>query len=117
MRKTKLTTTSGAPISDDNTSVSVGERGPLTFDNHRLFGKLAHFNRERIPERVVHARGYGAFGTFRLTKSLTDYSVADFLQTVNQETKVFARFSTVAGGQDSSDTVRDVRGFAVKFYT
>jgi catalase len=117
MGKTTLTTSAGAPVADDNNSISVGARGPLTFDNHYLFEKLAHFNRERIPERVVHARGTGAYGTFTLNKSLSDYTIADFLQSVGQQTEVFVRFSTVGGGQDSSDFARDPRGFAVKFYT
>ncbi|OED51021.1 catalase [Endozoicomonas sp. (ex Bugula neritina AB1)] len=115
--KTHLTAANGAPIADDNASISVGERGALTFDNHQLFEKLAHFNRERIPERVVHARGYGARGTFTLNKDLSDYTLAKFLQVDGKKTDVFLRFSTVAGGQDSGDFVRDVRGFALRFYT
>jgi catalase len=117
MTKITLTTSSGAPVADDNNSISVGARGPLTYDNHYLFEKLAHFNRERIPERVVHARGTGAYGTFTLSRSLADYSIADFLQQAGEQTEVFVRFSTVGGGQDSSDYARDPRGFAVKFYT
>lgn len=117
MNKKTLTTSAGAPVADDNNSISVGARGPLTFDNHYMFEKLAHFNRERIPERVVHARGTGAYGTFTVTRSLKDYTIADFLQNVGQQTEVFVRFSTVGGGQDSSDYARDPRGFAVKFYT
>ncbi len=117
MSKKTLTTSTGAPVADDNNSISVGPRGPLTFDNHYLFEKLAHFNRERIPERVVHARGTAAYGHFTLTKSLSEYSIADFLQTEGSKTEVFLRFSTVGGGQDSSDYARDPRGFAVKFYT
>lgn len=97
MNNTTLTTTAGAPIADDDNSISVGARGPLTFNNHQLFEKLAHFNRERIPERVVHARGNGAYGEFILSKSLSDYSIADFLQTAGQKTEVFVRFSTVGG--------------------
>jgi len=115
--KKQLTTSAGAPVPDDNNSISVGARGPLTYDNHYLFEKLAHFNRERIPERVVHARGTAAYGTFTVTKSLKDYTIANFLQNVGQQTEVFLRFSTVGGGQDSSDYARDPRGFAVKFYT
>jgi catalase len=88
MSKTTLTTSSGAPVADDNNSISAGERGPLTFDNHYLFEKLAHFNRERIPERVVHARGTGAYGQFTLTKSLSDLTIADFLQKVGEKTDV-----------------------------
>ncbi|MDX2418546.1 MAG: catalase [Xanthomonadales bacterium] len=112
-----LTTSAGAPVADDNNSISAGPRGPLTFDNVHLFEKLAHFSRERIPERVVHARGAGAYGTFELSKSLSEYTRASFLQSAGQETEVFVRFSTVGGGQDSSDYARDPRGFAIKFYT
>ena len=112
-----LTTSNGAPVADDNNSISAGERSSLTFDNWRLFEKLAHFNHERIPERVVHARGSGAYGTFTLSKDLSDYTIADFLQGIGRQTDVFVRFSTVGGGQDSSDYARDPRGFAVKFYT
>lgn len=117
MSITRLTTSAGAPIADDNNSISAGDRGPLTFDNYQLFEKLAHFNRERIPERVVHARGTGAYGTFTLTESMTAFSRAAFLQKVGATTEVFLRFSTVGGGQDSSDYARDPRGFAIKFYT
>lgn len=117
MKPIRLTTSAGAPVADDNNSISAGQRGPLTFDNFKVFEKLAHFNRERIPERVVHARGSGAYGKFTLSKSLGDYSIADFLQKIGQQTEVFVRFSTVGGGQDSSDYARDPRGFAVKFYT
>ncbi|MBX9676237.1 MAG: catalase [Methylotenera sp.] len=117
MTKNVLTTSAGAPVADDNNSISVGARGPLTYDNHYLFEKLAHFNRERIPERVVHARGTAAHGTFTVTKSLKDVTIANFLQEVGQQTDVFLRFSTVGGGQDSSDYARDPRGFSVKFYT
>jgi catalase len=117
MTRKTLTTSAGAPIADDNNSISAGPRGPLTFDNVQLFEKLAHFNRERIPERVVHARGSGAYGTFMLSESLSKYTRASFLQNAGQQTEVFLRFSTVGGGQDSSDYARDPRGFAVKFYT
>ncbi|MGI9292755.1 MAG: catalase [Pseudomonadales bacterium] len=112
-----LTTSAGAPVAEDNNSISAGPRGPLTFDNFQLFEKLAHFNRERIPERVVHARGAGAYGTFTLANSLSPFTRASFLQSAGQQTEVFLRFSTVGGGQDSSDYARDPRGFAVKFYT
>ena len=117
MDKHTLTTATGSPVADDDNSISSGENGALTFDNHYTFEKLAHFNRERIPERVVHARGTGAYGTFTLTKSLKDDTIASFLQNVGKQTEVFARFSTVGGGQDSSDYARDPRGFALKFYT
>ena len=117
MSKPILTTSTGAPVADDDNSISVGERGALTFDNHYTFEKLAHFNRERIPERVVHARGTGCYGTFTVSNSLKDYTIASFLQDVGKKTDVFVRFSTVGGGQDSSDFARDPRGFAIKFYT
>lgn len=117
MTRKTLTTSAGAPVADDDNSISAGPRGPLTFDNVQLFEKLAHFNRERIPERVVHARGAGAHGTFTLSRSLREYTRASFLQEVGEETGVFLRFSTVGGGQDSSDYSRDPRGFALKFYT
>lgn len=117
MKKKNLTTSTGSPVADDDNSISVGERGPLTYDNHYTFEKLAHFNRERIPERVVHARGTGAYGTFTVSNSLKNYTIADFLQKAGQQTEIFVRFSTVGGGQDSSDYARDPRGFAIKFYT
>ena len=117
MSDKQLTTSAGAPVAEDNNSISAGSRGPLTFDNYQMFEKLAHFNRERIPERVVHARGAGAYGTFTLSKSLSEYTRASFLQRQGDQTEVFLRFSTVGGGQDSSDYARDPRGFALKFYT
>ena len=117
MQTNRLTTSAGAPVADDNNSITVGPRGPLTYDNHQLFEKLAHFNRERIPERVVHARGTGAYGTFVASRGMADYTIADFLQQAGRITEVFVRFSTVGGGQDSSDYARDPRGFAIKFYT
>jgi len=117
MTKPTMTRENGCPLANDQVSTTAGERGPLTFDNLQLFEKLAHFNRERIPERVVHARGTGAYGTFKLTKSLSDYTCASFLQKAGSETEVYIRFSTVGGGQDSSDYARDPRGFAVRFYT
>ena len=83
--KTPLTTSAGTPVADDNNSISAGERGPLTFNNVHLFDKLAHFNRERLPERVVHARGTGAYGTFTLSESLKDHTIADFLQETGQQ--------------------------------
>ncbi len=117
MSKHTLTTATGSPVADDDNSISVGECGSLTFDNHYTFEKLARFNRERIPERVVHARGTGAYGTFTVSKSLENYTIASFLQEAGKKTDVFVRFSTVGGGQDSSDYARDPRGFAIKFYT
>jgi catalase len=115
--KNRMTTSNGAPVSQDDLSRTLGARGPLAADNAHLFEKLAHFNRERIPERVVHARGTGAYGVFQLTQDLSQYTLADCLTGVGEETEVFVRFSTVGGGQDSSDFARDPRGFAIKFYT
>ena len=115
--KCPLTSANGAPVADDQNSITAGAHGPMTFDNWRAFEKLAHFNRERVPERVVHARGTGTYGTFTLTKDMSEYTIAKFLQTTGKKTELFARFSTVGGGQDSSDYARDPRGFAVKFYT
>ena len=117
MSKHTLTTATGSPVADDDNSISVGEHGALTFDNHYTFEKLAHFNRERIPERIVHARGTGAYGTFTVSNALKNYTIASFLQKKGQKTDVFVRFSTVGGGQDSSDYARDPRGFSIKFYT
>lgn len=117
MTKPIMTRENGCPLGNDQVSITAGERGSLTFENLQLFEKLAHFNRERIPERVVHARGTGAYGHFTLNKSLSDYTLADFLQRADDVTEVFVRFSTVGGGQDSSDYARDPRGFAIRFYT
>lgn len=117
MRKNKLTTSSGAPISDDQNSQTAGERGPIVMQDWQLLEKLAHFNRERIPERVVHAKGSGAYGTFTLSKDLSNYTVADYLNGEGKKTNVFLRFSTVGGESGSADAERDPRGFAVKFYT
>ncbi len=117
MKKTILTTSTGAPVADDNNSISVGPRGPLTFDNFRLVEKLAHFNREMIPQRVVHARGAGAYGTFVLESDLSEYSIADFLNDADKKTPVFVRFSNMISDQGCGDYNRDIRGFAVKFYT
>jgi len=115
--KQRLIQSNGAPVVEDDLSCTAGPTGPLMAENIQLFEKLVYFNRERIPERVVHARGTGAYGCFQLTKDLSVYTVADFLTGEGMETEVFLRFSTVGGGQDSSDYVRDSRGFAVKFYT
>jgi len=112
-----LTTQQGVPIADNQNSLRVGERGPTLLEDFILREKIFHFDHERIPERVVHARGYGAHGVFELTDSLADYTQADVLSTVGQQTEVFVRFSTVAGNKGSMDLARDVRGFAVKFYT
>src|SRR5687767_4351069 len=112
-----LTTNQGTPISDDQTSLKIGARGPIALEDFVLREKITHFDHERIPERIVHARGSGAHGYFELYESLADVTSADFLQRAGEKTPVFVRFSTVAGGAGSVDTPRDVRGFAVKFYT
>lgn len=115
--KRTLTTATGAPVSDNQNSVSAGPQGPLVFEDFHLFEKLAHFNRERIPERVVHAKGSGAFGEFVVTKDITRFTKAKLFSSVGKKTPVFLRFSTVGGEMGSADTERDPRGFAVKFYT
>ena len=112
-----LTTTLGVPIADDQNSLKAGQRGPVLMEDFLFRDKMMHFDHERIPERVVHARGAGAHGYFELTGSLSDISRADIFQRPGERTPVFVRFSTVAGNRGSSDMARDVRGFAVKFYT
>ena len=112
-----LTTNQGTPISDNQNSLKSGERGPTLLEDFILREKITHFDHERIPERIVHARGSGAHGYFQPTKSLAKLTKAAFLQDPKKKTEVFVRFSTVAGGAGSVDLPRDVRGFAVKFYT
>jgi catalase len=113
----KLTTAFGIPVGDDQNSLTAGERGPVLMQDIHLFEKLTHFDRERIPERVVHAKGAGAFGYFEVTADVTKYTKAKFLSEVGKKTEVLVRFSTVGGERGSADAVRDPRGFAVKFYT
>ncbi|MCM3444900.1 catalase KatA [Bacillus velezensis] len=117
MSSNKLTTSWGAPVGDNQNSMTAGDRGPALIQDVHLLEKLAHFNRERVPERVVHAKGTGAHGYFEVTNDVTKYTKAAFLSEVGKRTPLFIRFSTVAGELGSSDTVRDPRGFAVKFYT
>src|ERR1700761_361324 len=112
-----LTTQTGAIIEDDENSLRAGERGPTLLEDGQLLEKIQHFDHERIPERVVHARGFGAHGYFELTKPLKGISRAAIFNEVGAKTPVFLRFSTVAGNKGSTDMARDVRGFAVKFYT
>jgi catalase len=112
-----LTTDAGAPVADNQNSETAGPGGPVLIQSQHLIEKLAHFNRERIPERVVHARGAGAYGTFTLTRDVSRWTRAAFLSEVGKQTETFLRFSTVAGSLGSADTVRDPRGFALKFYT
>lgn len=111
------TTAAGIPVPDNQTSLTAGERGPTLLQDHFLLEKLAHFNRERIPERVVHAKAAGAHGTFTVTNDITKYTKASIFAKVGKQTSMIGRFSTVAGEKGSADTVRDVRGFALKFYT
>jgi len=112
-----LTTEGGAPVGDNQNSQTAGTNGPVLLQDAHLIEKLARFDRERIPERVVHAKGSGAYGHFEVTKDVTKWTQAKFLSKVGKKTEVFLRFSTVAGERGSADTVRDPRGFAVKFYT
>ncbi|AIQ62345.1 catalase [Paenibacillus stellifer] len=113
----RLTTSWGAPVGDNQHSMTAGSRGPALIQDVHLLEKLAHFNRERIPERVVHAKGAGAHGYFEVTGDVSSYTKAAFLSQTGKRTPMFIRFSTVAGELGSADTIRDPRGFAVKFYT
>jgi catalase len=113
----RTTTDSGNPIPSDEFSLTAGPNGPTLLHDHSLVQKLQHFNRERVPERVVHAKGSGAHGFFEVTEDVTPFTKAAFLSEVGKRTPVFLRFSTVAGEMGSADTVRDPRGFALKFYT
>lgn len=112
-----LTTNQGLKMAEDEISLKAGERGPTLLEDFHFREKMTHFDHERIPERVVHARGTGVHGEFQLYESMKEYTKADFLQDPNVKTPIFVRFSTVAGSRGSADTVRDVRGFAIKFYT
>lgn len=113
----KLTKNFGAAVDDDQNSITAGDRGPVLIQDVHLIEKLAHFNRERIPERIVHAKGAGAGGYFEVTNDVTKYTKAKFLSKIGKRTEVFVRFSTVGGEKGSADAERDPRGFAVKFYT
>jgi len=117
MTERRMTTSTGTPVGDNQNTQTAGQRGPVLLQDFHLLEKLAHFNRERIPERVVHAKGAGAHGYFEVTNDLTKYTKAKFLSEVGKRTPMFIRFSTVAGERGSADTERDPRGFAVKFYT
>ena len=112
-----LTTNFGVPISDNQNSLKSGARGPVLLEDFHLREKIFHFDHERIPERIVHARGSGAHGFFECTDPIPDLSRASLFAEKGKRTPVFTRFSTVAGSKGSKDTPRDVRGFAVKFYT
>ncbi|MGX5839910.1 catalase [Mesorhizobium sp. ArgA1] len=112
-----LTTAQGGPVSDDQNSLKIGARGPTVLEDFHFREKIFHFDHERVPERVVHARGYGAHGYFETYESLAKYTRADIFQRAGEKTPAFVRFSTVAGNKGSFDLARDVRGFAVKLYT
>lgn len=116
-KKKTYTTGFGAPVDDDQNSKTAGNRGPVLMQDTHLLEKLGHFDRERIPERVVHAKGAGAHGYFEVTADVTKYTRAKFLSEIGKRTEVFARFSTVGGEKGSADAERDPRGFALKFYT
>lgn len=113
----KLTTASGRPFTEFDNSQTVGPRGPVLLQDYFLHEDMAHFNRERIPERVVHAKGAGAFGTFTVTHDISNFTKAKLFSEIGKQTKMFARFSQVGGEKGSADSERDPRGFALKFYT
>jgi catalase len=115
--KKKLTTNAGAPVVDNQNVWTAGPRGPMLLQDTWFLEKLAHFDREVIPERRMHAKGSGAFGTFTVTHDITQYTRAKIFSEVGKKTELFARFSTVAGERGAADAERDIRGFAVKFYT
>ena len=112
-----MTTAAGTPVVDNQNSETAGPRGPVLMQDYQLMEKMAHFNRERVPERVVHAKGAGAFGTLTVTGDLSRYTCAKLFSKAGNSCEMFGRFSTVAGEMGSADTVRDPRGFALKFYT
>src|SRR5487761_2250466 len=113
----QLTTAAGIPVGDNQNSLTAGPRGPLLVQDWQLFEKHAHFNRERVPERVVHAKGSGAYGTLTITNDISQYTRARLFQGVGRTTDLLIRFSTVAGERGAADAERDVRGTAIKFYT
>lgn len=113
----KLTTASGCPVAHNNHSLTAGERGPMLLQDTWYLEKLSHFNREVIPERRMHAKGSGAYGTFKVTHDISEYSKAAIFSEIGKETELFARFTTVAGERGAADAERDIRGFALKFYT
>ena len=117
MSDRKLTTAAGAPVADNQNSLTAGARGPIALQDVWLLEKLAHFDREVIPERRVHAKGSGAFGRFVVTHDISKYTKAKIFSGIGKETPLFIRFSTVAGERGAADAERDVRGFSIKFYT
>ena len=117
MSDKKLTTVAGCPVAHDTNVMTAGPRGPMLLQDVWFLEKLAHFDREVIPERRMHAKGSGAFGTFTVTSDITKYTRAKLFSQVGKKTEMFARFSTVAGERGAADAERDIRGFALKFYT
>lgn len=117
METKKLTTAQGAPVADNQNVATAGKRGPMLLQDVWFLEKLAHFDREVIPERRIHAKGSGAFGKFTVTNDITKYTKAAIFSEVGKETELFVRFSTVAGERGAADAERDIRGFAIKFYT
>ena len=115
--KKKMTTAFGAPVANDDDSKTAGPRGPLLMEDYWFIEKLAHFDREVIPERRMHAKGSGAYGTFTVTNDITRYTKAKVFSEVGKKTDMFIRFSTVAGERGAADAERDIRGTAMKFYT
>src|ERR1700712_2546678 len=113
----KLTTAFGAPVDDNQNIATSGERGPELLQNIWFLEKLAHFDREVIPERRMHAKGSGAFGSFMVTHDITRFTKVEIFSKVGKETPLFVRFSTVAGERSAADAERDIRGFATRFYT
>ena len=117
MEKNKLTTNAGAPVADNQNILTAGERGPALLQDVWYLEKLAHFDREVIPERRMHAKGSGAYGTFTVTNDITRYTKANLFSYVGKKTDMFVRFSIVAAERGGADAERDIRGFAMKFYT
>jgi catalase len=113
----KLTTRTGTPVPDNQNIQTAGVRGPALLQDFWFLEKMAHFDREVIPERRMHAKGSGAFGTFTVTHDITQYTMADIFSEIGKTTEMFVRFSTVAGERGAADAERDIRGFAMKFYT
>ena len=116
-QKRKLTTAAGAPVVDNQNSMTAGPRGPVLLQDVWLLEKLAHFDREVIPERRMHAKGSGAYGTFTVTHDITKYTNAKIFSEIGKQTDMFVRFSTVAGERGAADAERDIRGFSMRFYT
>ena len=116
-KRPPMTHATGAPVADNLNTMTAGARGPVLLQDIWLIEKMAHFDREVIPERRMHAKGWGAYGTFTVTKDITRYTKAKVFSAVGKKTDMFVRFSTVAGERGAADAERDIRGTAIKFYT